>query len=459
MRKVSQAILVVIGGSPMKRIGPKRSRLEPVFPVDTDAMIQVSGLAVIALVACAFDGLRIARALPGVALAAGVEYVAGLIFIGRRATAARINRILGGASHDALTRLREQDRFSVSGLVLAFIRLAQMIGVGGYLCLDDTFIPHERARKMDGVYWDHPKGRALRGDHALNRNVLGTRLVVLIWTDGFWRIPVGFAIWHKKDAREKYRTKNEIARTLLRWAIHKGIRPKYVAFDNWYASKENMKLIVKGLGLEFVTRLKKNARLLWNGRKLQARTIGRRLLAERRVWSQNGTWARATTVVVGELGAMTFVAVKDDLDGQGVGVRYLLASAPRMSAALVVERYRSRWIIETFFEDLKQHLSLGSYQGRTVDGQMCHVALAFMGLVALDAMRRDAGLTLGEATESARRIVFARTASGECELVSLTPAPADALDGLDDAKEIVASSLGKVSQLGLPGDVYANMAA
>jgi hypothetical protein len=451
MRKVSQAILVVIGGSPMKRIGRKRSRLEPVFPVDTDAMIQVSGLAVVALVACAFDGLRIARALPGVALAAAVEYVAGLIVLSRRATAARINRILGGESHDALTRLREQDRFSISGLMLAFIRLVHAIGVPGHLCLDDTFIPHERARKMEGVYWDH--------DHALNRNVLGTRLVVLLWSNGFWRIPVGFAIWHKRDARPKYRTKNEIARTLLRLAVHKGIRPEYVAFDNWYASKENMKLIVKELGLEFATRLKKNARLLWNGRKLQARTIGRRLLAERPVRKRNGTWARATRVVVGELGVMTFVVVRNDLDGQGVGVRYLLESTPCASARRVVERYRSRWIIEVFFEDLKQRLSLVSYQGRTVDGQMRHVALCFAGAVALDAMRRDAGLTLGEATEAARRIVFARTASGECQLVSLTPAPANALDGLDDAKEIVSGSLDKVSQLKLPEDVYANMAA
>ncbi len=95
----------------MKRIDKKRSRLEPVFPPDMDAMVQVSGIAVVALVACTFDALRIARALPGVALAASVEYVAGLIFIGRRATAARINRILGGVSHDRLTRLREQPLF------------------------------------------------------------------------------------------------------------------------------------------------------------------------------------------------------------------------------------------------------------------------------------------------------------------------------------------------------------
>jgi len=322
----------------MTRIGKKRRRLDPVFPPpDVGVMIQVSPLAILAMVAVAMDLLHIARALPGVALHPGIEYVAGLIFLGRRATAAKINRLLGGVSHDALTRLREQGRFNVSTLALAFVRLVQSLGVRGYLCLDDTLIPHERGKKMRGVYWDH--------DHALGRHVFGSRLVVLLWTDGFFRIPVAFAFWHKKDTRPKYRTKNEIARTLLRWAIHKGIQPEYVTFDNWYASKENMKLIVKELGLEFVTRLKKNARLLWNGRRLQARTIGRRLLAERPVRKRNGTWARATQVVVGELGAMTFVVVKNDLDGQGVGVRFLLGSAPREGAARVVERYKSRWII------------------------------------------------------------------------------------------------------------------
>jgi hypothetical protein len=147
----------------MSCIGKKRRRLDPVFPADTEAMIQVSGLAVVALVACVFDGLRIARTLPGVALAAAVEYTAGLILLARRATAARISRVLGGISHDRLTRLREQDRFFVPGLVLAFIKIVRAMGAPGWLCLDDTFIPHERSRKMKGVYWDH--------DHALGRNV------------------------------------------------------------------------------------------------------------------------------------------------------------------------------------------------------------------------------------------------------------------------------------------------
>ena len=93
----------------MRRIGRRRRRLDPVFPADTDAMIQVSGLALVALIGCCFDALRISAALPGVALAAAAEYTAGLVLLARRATAARISRVLGGISHDRLTRLREQD--------------------------------------------------------------------------------------------------------------------------------------------------------------------------------------------------------------------------------------------------------------------------------------------------------------------------------------------------------------
>ena len=96
----------------MRGIGRKGRRLDQfVPPPDFHAMVQVSPLAIMAMVGLAFDSLRIARALPGVALAAGVEYVAGLIMLARRATAARIARLLGGLSHDALTRLREGGEF------------------------------------------------------------------------------------------------------------------------------------------------------------------------------------------------------------------------------------------------------------------------------------------------------------------------------------------------------------
>ena len=81
----------------MRRIREKRRRLDPVFPPpDFQTMVQVSPLAIMAMVGLTLDLPCIARALPGVALSAATEYVAGLIFFTRRATAARISRVLVG---------------------------------------------------------------------------------------------------------------------------------------------------------------------------------------------------------------------------------------------------------------------------------------------------------------------------------------------------------------------------
>ena len=97
---------LVVGGSPMTGIGRKGRRLDQfVPPPDFHAMVQVSPLAIMAMVGLAFDSLRIARALPGVALAAGVEYVSGLMMLARRATAARIARLLGGLAFAGLVVL------------------------------------------------------------------------------------------------------------------------------------------------------------------------------------------------------------------------------------------------------------------------------------------------------------------------------------------------------------------
>jgi hypothetical protein len=316
--------------------------------------------------------------MPRRVVAALTVYCGGLIALERKQTAFRISSFLGGVNHDRLTRMLGNDRLNCSTVMLHFVRIIQRVLGPGYLILDDTLIPHPRSRKMQGVYWDF--------DHAENRNVYGQRLVVLLWSNGFWRIPVGFSFWHKKGARAKYRTKNEIAMSLLKWALHHRIKPSYVTFDNWYASKDNMKLIVQTLGLEFYTRVKRNCHLVYQGKKLQARTIGRRVLEEARSYKQRGlgVWARVAEVQVADIGRMSFVVVKDALDGENSTVKYLLASTPRLSARAVVLRYRSRWIIETFFQDLKQHLGLCSHQGLKLCASERHVAAACLALVVLD---------------------------------------------------------------------------
>ena len=408
---------------------------------DVESMMRMSGLALIAFVRLSLQILAVGVSLPRRILATLSVYCAGLIALEKKQTALRITRSLGGLNHDSLTRMLSTAQWNCSALLRHFLTIIQLVLGHGYLVIDDTLIPHPRSKKMEGVYWDF--------DHAENRNVYGQRLVVLLWSNGFWRIPLGFSFWHKQGARAKYRTKNEIAATLLKWAIHHGVNADYVTFDNWYASKENMKLIVNDLGLGFVTRLKRNCRLLYEGKKLQARTIGRRVLQAARSYKQRGlgVWARVAEVQVADMGRMSFVVVKDDLDGERSTIKYLLASTPRSSAREVILRYRSRWIIETFFQDLKQYLGLCSHQGLKLCASERHVAAACLALVVLDHARLVSGCSLAETKSILQRLIFVSTRSGQMQLATLEPVPAERMDRLDEAKDVVDRQLESVTGL------------
>ena len=406
---------------------------------DMEMLFKVSPLAVMALVSLCFDVFKIGACLPRRALHSLTAYCAGLIVLDRRQTALRIANYLGVLSHDRLTRFLGEGTFYCSKLMLRFIHLIQLFRGKGFLIIDDILLPHPRSKKIKGDYWDY--------DHALKRNIFGQRLVVLIWSDGFWRIPVAFAFWHKKSARPKYRTKNEIARTLLTWVVHHGLKPDYVTFDNWYASKKNFRLILFELGLEFVTRIKRTRRLVYQGRRLQARTIGRRVLKSARGYKfkKLGLWARRAEVQVGDMGAMTFVVLKDELDGEKPSIKYLLASTPRLAAREVVRRYRSRWIIETLFRDLKQHLGLASHQGLKLCASERHVAAALLSAFVLDHVRLNSGLSLGETKRALQRLVFIKTKKQGFQLATLQPAPAEDLEQMEELKKIMRKQLWRVA--------------
>jgi hypothetical protein len=87
------------------------------------------------------------------------------------------------------------------------------------------------------------------------RLVYGFSLVLLIWTDGTRRMPLGLRLWHK-GGPSKYALALELlslARNRLR------CRPAYVLFDAWYPSKAVLKLL-RDYGWSCGCRLQKNRR-------------------------------------------------------------------------------------------------------------------------------------------------------------------------------------------------------
>ena len=90
----------------------------------------------------------------------------------------------------------------------------------------------------------------------------GFALVLLVWTDGVRRIPLGLRLW-RKGGPSKY----DLALELLSYARNRlRSHPAYVLFDACYPSKALLKRIRDG-GWYFVCRLKKNRR--FNGPALR----------------------------------------------------------------------------------------------------------------------------------------------------------------------------------------------
>jgi putative transposase len=102
----------------------------------------------------------------------------------------------------------------------------------GVLIIDDTTLDKPYAEKMAMVS-SHWSGK----HHAV---WVGINLISLLWTDGKAHLSCDFCFYnHKQDGL----TKNDYFQSMLNTAQERGFVQELVAFDSWYSSLENLKLV------------------------------------------------------------------------------------------------------------------------------------------------------------------------------------------------------------------------
>ena len=70
-------------------------------------------------------------------------------------------------------------------------------------------------------------------------------------------IPIDFRVYDRpKDGK----TKNDLCREVILSLVERELNIRYICFDSWYSSKENLKLIDK-LGLFYLCRVKSNRKI------------------------------------------------------------------------------------------------------------------------------------------------------------------------------------------------------
>jgi hypothetical protein len=147
------------------------------------------------------------------------------------------------------------------------------------------------------------------------------------------------------------------------------------------------------------------------------------------------------------LGQVGFAVVKDDLDGAGPAVYYLLSSTPRLSTREIVRRYKTRWAIEVWFEHLKQYAGGIAYQGRIQVSVEHHLVFSMLALLVMDWLRQGTNITIPETKQLLQRVVLFRSKTGKMTLGTLQPVLAEDLENIDDVKKIIRRQFNRLTPL------------
>jgi DDE superfamily endonuclease len=331
-------------------------------------------------------------------------YVTGLIGLESSATSCSIARKLGNVSHDRLTRILQGEAVIIGQLPMTLLNFCLSQTTGGWLIIDDCLIEKPYAKAIIGTYKEY--------EHCTKQRVNGMRFVVLLWTNGVWRIPVAWSIWHKEDKPKigttpsgrpryqktgrcllkidgqplPYRTKNQIALSLLNQVLNLGLKPDYLTFDNWYAGRENLKQF-HWLYLRFFSRLKENRQVFYQNEKISVSELAQRFPITS-FDHKHGAYIKALEVYLPGFGSIKLLLVRDDHHEEQGASKYIFTNDLTASAPKILLSYRSRWAVETAFRDLKQNLHLEDCQARSLQSQESHMALCFLAFVLLELQRK-----------------------------------------------------------------------
>ncbi len=272
-------------------------------------------------------------------------------------------------AHDAFTRLLRREPPDTEALWDEAKTLIEPRC--GVLVVDDTTLDKPYSKKMDLVH------RHCSGKH--HQVVKGINLTTLLWSDEQALVPTDFRIYNKPNDGL---TKNDHLRAMIQTARERGFAPRYVLFDSWYSSVENLKTI-RSYGWRFLCRLESN-RLVNPDESANIAIREVEIPAEGRVVHLKAYGMVKVLRTVGRDGDAEHRATNDLW----------------MSEAEREELEGAGWGIEVYHRALKQCCGVERAQARGERAQRNHLGLALRAFLRLEADRLKSGVGWYEAKVS-----------------------------------------------------------
>lgn len=232
----------------------------------------------------------------------------------------------------------------------------------GVLVFDDTLAEKPHSKKMECVHYQWS------GNH--KRVMKGINFTTLLWTDGDKRIPVDFRMYDKPNDGK---TKNELAREMIKTAMERGFTPELVMFDSWFSGKDNLKQLQE-YNLKFISEIKRN------------RTVDGQRVDEIEIPENLGKIAHLKS----------FGKIKVFKKSFRNEWRYYITNDLDMGYEQFVQEWKKRWEIEEYHRAIKQFCQVGNCQARLKRAQEHHVCCSMMAFMKIELNRIRLGITFEE---------------------------------------------------------------
>jgi SRSO17 transposase len=203
----------------------------------------------------------------------------------------------------------------------------------------------------------------------------------------------------RKEARVpasiRFKTKPQIALEQIRAALLASVPPGVVLMDSSYGNNSKLRQDLTGLGLSYVAAIQSTTkvRLVREDNPKPPRVSVEKLALSlpKRAW-RTVTWREGTNVklrsrfarvrvraapIQGEARFDEETLLIEPPKGEATPTKYWLTTVdPNMSLRRLVDLTKMRWRVERDYEDLKQEIGLGHYEGRGWPGFHHHGTLA-----------------------------------------------------------------------------------
>jgi hypothetical protein len=259
-------------------------------------------------------------------------------------------------AHDAYTRLLQRTPPDSGALWQEVQPLINR--QSGVLVIDDSTLDKPYARQMALVtrHWSGKHGEV----------VPGINLISLVWSDGEACLPCDFRLY---DKGQDGLSKNDHFQQLVTQAHERGFEPEVVAFDSWYASLSNLKLL-RGYGWDWLTQLKSN-------RQVSVDRSGNRAVSDLII---------PVSGLIVHLKGYGWIKVFRTVGTNG-DAEYWATSKLDMTLQQAADYALDAWQIEVYHRSLKQFTDIERGQFRLEIAQRNHIGLAIRAFVRLEVHR------------------------------------------------------------------------